>query len=165
MAIDTKTATNGELIRWSFGRLNARDVDALRQFWTDDTVEHFPDGTVRGADAIAAWFQRSFAAFPDAHVEIVALAEQGEDVLVHWRTSSVHRGPMLGVAPTGRTVSLEGMDHFVIRDGKLVSNTVVYDQMKFARDVGMLPADGTPADRFLKGAFNLRTKLLGRLGR
>jgi hypothetical protein len=34
-------ASNGELIRWAFDALNARDVSALKQFWTDETAERF----------------------------------------------------------------------------------------------------------------------------
>ena len=47
-------ATNGELIRWSFERLNARDLEALRGLWSAETVERFPQGTYLGTDAIEA---------------------------------------------------------------------------------------------------------------
>ncbi len=47
-------ATNGELVRWTFAALDARDVAALRTVWTDATVERFPSGTVHGADGMAA---------------------------------------------------------------------------------------------------------------
>ena len=45
----------------------------------------------------------------------------------------------------------------------LVSNFVVFDQMQFARQIGMLPPDGTAADRATKAAFNAKTRLLSRL--
>ena len=72
-------ATNAELIRWAFAVLNTRDVEPLRGFWTDATVERFPDATCVGADAVAAYFERAFAAVPDFHMEIVSVAEQGDD--------------------------------------------------------------------------------------
>ena len=57
-------ATNGELIRWSFERINDHDVAPLKEFWTEDTVEHFPDRTCRGAEEIAAYFEDTFRGSP-----------------------------------------------------------------------------------------------------
>lgn len=158
-------ATNGELIRWAFqNALNRRDVASLRQFWTDATIQRFPQETCVGADAIAAYFEGVFAALPDFHMEIVSLAEQADDVFVHWKLTATHSGaPFRGIAPTGRRVAIDGIDHFVVRDGRVVSNFVVYDQMQFARQVGLMPSEGSAADRTLKGAFNAKTRFLDRV--
>jgi steroid delta-isomerase-like uncharacterized protein len=158
--------SNGELVRWSFGVLNTHDVEPLRQVWTDATVERFPSGTIHGADAMAAYFEALFAALPDFHMRIVTLAEQGDDVFVHWHLTGTHTGARFeGIDPTGRAVALDGIDHFVIRDGAVATNFVVFDQMQFARQIGLLPADGSAADRATKAAFNARTRLLERLRR
>jgi hypothetical protein len=53
----------------------------------------------------------------------------------------------------------------VIRDGKIVSNFVVFDQMQYARQLGMMPPEGSPGDRAVKAAFNAKTKLAQRLKR
>jgi hypothetical protein len=55
------------------------------------------------------------------------------------------------------------MDHFVLRDGRVVSNHVVFDQMEYARQLGMLPADGSIADKAVKSLFNARTRLIAKL--
>ncbi len=159
------TASNGELVRWAFEQLNRRDITPLREFWTDATVERFPDRTCRGADEIAAYFEEALAAIPDWNIRVTSLVEQGDDVFVHWHLTGTHAGELLGIAPTGRALAIDGMDHFVIRDGKIVSNFVVFDQMQYARQIGMMPADGSGADRALKQAFNLRTRVTARLRR
>lgn len=158
-------ATNGDLVRWAFERLNQRDVDSLRQFWDDATVERFPDRTCTGADEIAAYFHDAMAAIPDWHMDIVALAEDGDHVFVRWHLTGTHRGPLLGIAPTNRPLAIDGTDHFTLRDGRVVSNFVVFDQMQYARQIGMMPPDASPADRALKAAFNARTRLAARLRR
>jgi len=150
--------SNGELVRWAFGVLDTHDVTTLKPFWTD-AVEHFPDRTCRGSDEVAAWFEDMFAAFPDMRVEVVALVEQGDDVFVQWRAEGTHQATIFGIAATGKRVAVDGMDHFVIRDGKVVSNHVVYDQLDFARQLGLMPPDASPADRALKAAFNAATKV------
>jgi steroid delta-isomerase-like uncharacterized protein len=153
------------LIRWAFEKLNDHDATSLKQFWTDETVERFPDRTCSGADDIAGYFQEAFQAIPDFHMEIVAIVEQDEHVFVHWRLTGTHRGLLLGVEPTGKKLSIDGMDHFILRDGVVVSNFVVFDQMQYARQIGMMPADGSTADKALKATFNGRTKLRARLRR
>ena len=40
-----------------------------------------------------------------------------------------------------------------------MSNTAYFDGASFARQIGMLPPDGSGADRAMKSAFNAVTKL------
>ncbi len=154
----------GALIRWAFAALNEQDVQALRASWSDSIVERFPDVTLHGRDEVAAYFEALFAAVPDFHIEIKALVEQGEEVFVRWHLTGTHSGaPFQGIAPAGRRLAIDGIDHFVVRDGLVMSNFVVYDQMQFARQIGLLPGDGSAGDRAAKAAFNARTRLLARL--
>jgi predicted ester cyclase len=167
MTIDTPSQVSGnaELVRRAFEALNQHDTTPLKQFWTADTVERFPDRTCRGPEQIASYFEDVFAAIPDLHMEVIAIAEQGEDVFVHWRFTGTHRGPLMGIQATGRRVAIDGIDHFVLRDRIVVSNFVVFDQMQYALQLGMLPPPGSSGDRALKRVFNTRTKLAARLKR
>jgi steroid delta-isomerase-like uncharacterized protein len=158
-------ATSAELVAWAFDRINAHDVDALRQVWTADTVERFPSGTYHGTKAIAAYFKELFAAVPDVRMEVVKIAADGDDVFAHWQLTGTHEGTFEGIAATGKPVVLDGIDHFVVRDGAIVSNFVAFDQMQFARAIGLMPADGSRADRAMKGAFNARRRVQERLRR
>jgi steroid delta-isomerase-like uncharacterized protein len=154
------TASNGELVRWAFEILNTRDVTPLREFWTDDIVDRFPDRTCRGADEIADYFEQVFAALPDFHMEVCDVAEQDEHVFVRWHLTGTHTGGAIqGIEATGRSIALDGIDHCVLRDGKVVSNQIVFDQMSWARQIGLMPGDGSGADRALKAAFNAKTML------
>ncbi len=157
--------SNGELVRWAFEAINRHDVSALKQFWTAETLERFPDRTCRGAEEIAAYFEEAFAAIADWRMEIVTVAEQGDDVFVRWHLTGTHAGPLLGIEPTGKPLAVDGTDHFVIRDGRVVSNFVTFDQMQYARQIGMMPPDGSAADKAVKRAFNARTKLAQRFRR
>jgi predicted ester cyclase len=102
---------------------------------------------------------------PDWEIEIVGLAEQGDDVFVQWHMTGTHAGPLLGVAPTGKALAIDGIDHFVVRDGKIASNFVIVDQLQYARQIGMMPPDGSGVDGAMKSVFNPRTKLAEKLTR
>jgi len=157
--------SNAELVRQTVAQIAGQDLDAARKVWTDATVERFPDRTCHGPDEIAAYFSDLYRAIEDFHVEVITIAGSGDDVFVQWRMTGRHTGPVLGVAGTGRELAVDGQDHFVVRDGLVVSNFVIFDQMQFARQVGLLPADGSRADRALKAAFNARTALRTKLHR
>jgi predicted ester cyclase len=161
-----ESATNAELIRWTFSVLNTHDVTPLRSMWTATTVERFPTETCVGTDDIAAYFEAAFAALPDFHIESQGITESGDDVMVRWHITGTHSGAAWqGIAATGKRIALDGIDHFVLRDGKVISNFVVFDQMQFARAVGLMPPDGSAAERAMKGAFAAKTRLMKRLGR
>jgi steroid delta-isomerase-like uncharacterized protein len=163
---DAPTGTsNGELVRWSFEMLNRHDVEALKQFWTAETVERFPDRTLHGIDEIVPYFKEAFEALSDFRIEPLTITEHGEDVFVQWRITGTHTGVFAGIEPTGKQLALDGMDHFVIRDGKVVSNFVVYDRMQFAQQLGMMAQDGSAGERAMRAAFNARTKLAAKLRR
>ena len=50
-----------------------------------------------------------------------------------------------------------------IIDGLLVDNTIYYDGLSFARQIGMLPSAGSRGDRAMTAAFNAQTDLRRKL--
>ena len=151
--------TNTELAEQIFDAINAHDIDALRGIWADDVEERFPDKTCRGKEELSAHFKGLFAALPDFRMELVSAVEEGETVFARWRLTGTHEGVFNGIDPTGRAISLDGMDQFTFRDGRMAANFVVFDQMEVGRQLGLLPPDGSPPDRALKAAFNAKTKI------
>ena len=158
-ATPPRSASNADVIRWSFEQLNRHDIDALRELWAADTVERFPDRTCRGTEEIAAYFEETLAAIPDFHLEIVGLVEQGDEVAVRWRLTGTHEGRIQGIDGTGKRLELDGVDHLTLKDGRIASNFVVFDQMQWGRQIGMLPPEGSAADRAVKAALNAKTRV------
>jgi predicted ester cyclase len=146
--------------------LNQRDADALLPYWHEDLVEVFPTGTLYGRQAVRDYFAETFAAIPDLHIEAEHIAGEGEIVFVKWRvTGTFSGGPWMGIEPTGSRVELDGMDCFTMRDGLVMHNHIIYDQVSFARQIGMLPAQDSAADRAMTKSFNLKTRLRKRFSR
>jgi hypothetical protein len=73
-------------------------------------------------------------------------------------TGTFSGAPYLGIEPTGRSLDLRGMDLIDVEDGKVAGNNIYYDQLTFARQIGMLPAEDSFGDRMMTRAFNLATK-------
>ncbi len=154
-------ATPAELVQWTFERLNAHDIDSLRQLWSDRTVDHFPHAELRGPDELAQFFGGMIAALPDIQWRLLHVVTQGEEAFVHWEITGTFTGrPFMGFRATGSRLCLVGSDHFHYADGKILTARIVYDQMSFARQLGMLPPDGSVLDRLGKAIFNFRTRLI-----
>ncbi len=153
-----------ELFREIFGTvLNKRDADALLPYWDENIVEYFPTGTCRGRDEVHDYFASTFAAIPDFHIEARTIVAEGNTVFVRWHMIGTFSGAAwMGIEPNGARVELDGIDCFTLRDGLVVENFVVYDQISFARQIGLMPAEGSVMDRALLGAFNAKTRLFGR---
>ena len=164
---ETATRSPVEIARHIFETvLNQRDADALRPYWADELVEELPTGTYNGPDAMASYFAETFAAIPDFQMHPEEIVGEGETVFVKWRVTGTFSGSRWqGIEPTGDRIELRGIDCFTFRDGKAVRNEVAFDQMSFARQIGMMPAQDSFGERAMKGAFNSRTKLKRRFRR
>lgn len=73
--------------------------------------------------------------------------------------------PFQGIHPTGRSVELRGCDVFRVEDGKIRRNTIYYDGLAFARQIGLLPREGSATDKAMTAAFNASTDIRARLHR
>lgn len=146
-------------MRWTVDVVNAHDAEALRQVYDPTIRARFPTRTVRGADALVAWWGEVFAAVPDLALTIQGLAESGTaqqgEVFLRWRLTGHHAGAAWeGIEATGARVDLDGMDHVVVADGAVASTFVIFDQVQFARQIGLLPAEGSRLDVGLRRGFN-----------
>jgi steroid delta-isomerase-like uncharacterized protein len=111
-------------------------------------------------------FQETFAAFPDWALDIEQTVDDGDSrVVVQWTARGTFNGARWqGLEATGSKVTIRGVDVISLdRDGRVDQNTVYYDAAAFARQIGMLPRDGSTADRAVLAAFNVATKLKGQV--
>ncbi len=160
---DCETMTlKADLVREAFKRLNRHDARGASELWSEDALWRVPNGVISGRDAVVAYFREIFEGLPDVRLELVAIAERGDDVFAQWHLTGRQTGWFNSIAPTGKSVAIDGIDHLVVRDGKIVSNTVVFDQLTVARQIGTMPPPGSHAENLMKRAFNVRTRLLTR---
>jgi steroid delta-isomerase-like uncharacterized protein len=149
-------AEHESLARRAFAQLGRRDLSNPELIWAEDAVDHFlAVGDAVGRDGIVAFFEGLFAALPDFTVEVERVVATDTMLVVQWTGRGTFTGARFqGVRPTGRPVEIRGCDVVEMRDRLVIDNTVYWDGAAFARDVGLLPAQGSLADRLLIRAFN-----------
>lgn len=145
-----------------FEAVAARDPDAMAARWHAEGVEDIvPLGVFRGPEGVRELFGELFAAIPDFAFTVERVTADDEVAAVQWRAAGTFDGaPFQGIDPTGRWLELRGTDCIEVdEDGLIVRNTAYYDGMAFARGVGLLPPEDSPADRALRTGFNAVTKV------
>jgi len=89
-----------------------------------DFVNHSaPPGAPNGPESMWHTFQNVLRpAFPGLNVTIVDQIAEGEKVTTRKTLTGVHAGALLGIAPTGRTVSIDVIDVVRVVDGRYVEH-------------------------------------------
>jgi steroid delta-isomerase-like uncharacterized protein len=156
---------SADLARALIAAIGRHDLDAMRALDAPDVVDDFVAvGRFAGVEAVVGFFAELFAAVPDFRIDPLSVTAQGDTAVVQWRaTGTFNGGPFQGVHATGRPVDLRGCDVMRFEDGLLKHNTVYYDGLAFARQIGFLPSEGSRTDRALQTAFNARTDTLARV--
>ncbi len=156
---DTAPQELDALARRAFATLAQRDLERPELIWAPEAVDHFlPVGDAIGRDAIVAFFREMFDALPDFSVEVERTVAAPPYVVVQWRITGTFTGARFqGVRATGRPLDFRGCDVVEMEDGLVKVNTVYWDGAGFARQVGLLPAQGSLGDRLLLRAFNTLT--------
>jgi len=77
--------------------------------------------------------------FPDWHSELHMLVAEGDIVVELFTASGTHTGgEIMGVAPSGRTVALPGINIFRVRGDRIVERWGRLDDLGFLRQLGVI---------------------------
>jgi steroid delta-isomerase-like uncharacterized protein len=145
---------------------NGCDTDAMAQLVTEDIVWADPalPEPARGIGAVQEFMRTSFRAFPDLHFgepQPPVLAMSGDVVLWRWYMEGTQRGPIEppGFAATGRRMRVDGVDEWTMRDGRISLYRAFYDMNDVARQLGIVPAPGSAAERGMVALQRLQARL------
>ncbi|HXS47411.1 MAG TPA: ester cyclase [Solirubrobacterales bacterium] len=151
-----------------FEAVGARDVEAMMRQWELPGVGRIHGvAELRAPEGYREWFGALFAAFPDFRFEIVSVTADEERAAVRWRATGSFDGTgrFEGMAPNGRRVDVEGCDVLEVREGKIVDLNAYLNGAEMTRQLGALPAAGSPSEKLMLGAVNLKARLAAALGR
>jgi predicted ester cyclase len=120
--------------------IDQADEAAVRSIVDEKLVSHGALGDVHGPDGfIGVMLQNVRRGFPDAHVELVTVIEEGDMVAFRLDGSGTHLGPFLGVEPTGKTIRIRGIHQVRIRDDRIIEHWQGPDILAMLLDMGLFP--------------------------
>jgi predicted ester cyclase len=110
-------------------------LDVLETIARADYVEHNPfPGHGQGLEGLKQQFT------------LEHLIAEGDKVAVLWTARGTQVGEFLGLPPTGKSFSIQGVDIHQFRDGHMAEHWDVVDMYGFLIQLGVVPApSGAPA--------------------
>jgi len=122
-----------------FDAWNRRDADAvLATFAPDATYCDPASGGRLGGEAFKGYMNGLWAAFPDLSFEITTAGAAGPDlVAAQWVMRGTNLGSMMGLPPTGRSVTVPGADFIRVSGGKIQSVDGYFDSRAVPEQLGL----------------------------
>jgi steroid delta-isomerase-like uncharacterized protein len=137
----TITEENKTIVSDFIGALFTRgDPNAVDDYLAEDFVNNDPpfgaSADREGMRSAGAMFR---AVFPDWRSDLHLLVAEGDIVVEMFTATGTHTGTeIMGVAPSGRTVTLPGINIFRLRDGRIVERWGRLDDLSFLRQLGVI---------------------------
>jgi len=101
---------------WGRGDLLAAD-----EVLAPNMIEHNPlPGQQPGRNGHKQIVTAFGASFPDLRVTTEDLIAEGDRVALRWKAEGTHMGELMGITPTGKHVTLTGIEILRITDGLIV---------------------------------------------
>ena len=97
----------------------------------------------KGPEAGMAIAQMFANAFPDGRIDVQSIHAAGNVAIVEFTGRGTHKGDLMGIAPTGRPISIPVCNVVEVRDGKIYAEREYMDMMHMMQQLGVAPAPAT----------------------
>ncbi len=123
--------------------VNQKNLSALDDYVATDVVWHnSPPGLVPGMEGYKQFFPMLYTTFPDWHATVEDVIAAGDKVVHRITGRGTHKGEWMGIAPTGKQVTLTGILIYRIAGDKIVEEWLQYDVMGVMQQLGAIPSPG-----------------------
>jgi predicted ester cyclase len=120
---------------------NGRQFDKIPEYFAEEFVSDYSPTFVRhGRDHIRAAVERAHATFEGFREEIKTIVADDERVVVHFTIKGKHTGQWGLLPATGKEVAFDEIVIMTVRDGKVVHQVGVIDNVSGLRQIGVMPA-------------------------
>lgn len=137
----TQTDTRGLIRQYYTGTLDEL-IDMTEEFIAEDFRLVDPIvGEIRGREDLEDYYREMAEGFSDGRIDADDVIVEGDRVAVRWTVSGTHDGTMMGVEPTGKEITISGVDVDRIEDGRIVEMLTYYDGLGFMNQLEVIDAD------------------------
>ena len=121
--------------------INQGKLSTLDELITADAADHsLPPGLPPGREGVKLFLGMIRAAFPDIHETVEDIIAEWDTVVTRTTWRGTHQGAFLGIAPTGKQVSVSGIDISRVASGKFVEHWQSADNLGLLQQLGVVPS-------------------------
>jgi steroid delta-isomerase-like uncharacterized protein len=117
---------------------NSADLAALNELCVPSYTYRLGGLPPRDKAEMARFLQSVHAAFPDWKVQVQTVIAEGDTVVAQWIGQVTHEGVFHGMPPTGKRISVSGINVYVISDGKIAQEWEEMDSLGLLQQLGAL---------------------------
>ena len=143
MSTPTSAEDNKALVRQWFEEIDKGEQANFDRFLAPDYVDHNPPPmpvTTAAREAVKEYSAGFRAALRDFHHVVEDQVAEGDKVVSRITAYGTHCGELLGIAATGKPVSMTGIAIHRVADGKLVEHWSQTDLLGLLQRLGVVPA-------------------------
>ncbi len=113
---------------------NRRNLAAVERVYSSNILVQATAGRVyRGVGQLQSFILSMLAAFPDLHFSVDDIYWMGNEaegalIAIRWSMTGTHEGPGRYGAPTGKTVDIWGITHWVVDGGKVQKEWFMFNE-------------------------------------
>lgn len=95
-----------------------------------------------GPEGVKQVARSVIGAFPDRQITHHEAIAEGDKVLVRWSMSGTHKGDLMGIPPTGKTMTITGLDYFRIERDRIAEMWQEANVLGMMQQLGVIPTGG-----------------------
>ena len=98
-----------------------KHYDFIMEYVSESYIDHSPAGARSNKDAVSI-LKIVAEMFDKLNIEIMDIFAENGMVATRVRYDAIHTGICMGISPTGKHISFEGLEHFKVENGKIVES-------------------------------------------
>ena len=133
---------NKAVVREYYRALDAHDSEALMAVLHDDLNWNMIGVGELTTESILPVVQGFGTAFPDMKHTLDEQTSEGNTVTTPLTFTGTHKGDLMGIPASGKSVEFRGINVHQITDGKIIGGESIIDMMGLMQQIGAAPSPG-----------------------
>src|SRR5712692_5499426 len=96
--------------RWYEEVFNGGHLELIEELFAPNFVDHDPSNPLPGFEGLRQLVNTYRGAFPDIHLTVEDEITEGDKVVTRFTGRGTHKGPLMGIPPTGKRVTITAID-------------------------------------------------------
>ena len=116
------------------------NIAIIDELFATNFVDHSAiPGTASDREGMKQFFANTHSAFPDFHSTLEDMFAEGDKVVQRFTARGTHQGEFMGIAPTGKQVTITGINILRIEGGKIVEEWGEMNLLGALQELGAFP--------------------------
>ena len=113
--------------RWTNEAIAEGRLEAFDELLAEEVIDRSGPVPSRGREVFKARSAAVRAAFADIEIRVDDLVVEGDAIAWRWALTGTHVGPFAGVGPTGRRITLRGVNFQRLRGDQVIEHWTLVD--------------------------------------